>query len=273
MTLDFPRIRIVLVQTSHPGNIGSAARAMKTMGLSRLVLVAPKAFPHAEATALAAGADDVLENARVVSTMTEAIADCALVFGCTARRRGVALPELAPRAAAEQLVAESAALECALVFGNERTGLDNDDLQRCQAAVHIPTDATFSSLNLAAAVQVLSYELRVATLEELSRRQLPTAETVSETVSGRAAEPPATLADLEGYFGHLERALAALDFFEGRAPDTIMRRFRRLYHRAALTQREVLILRGVLSDAERMARLAADAGAPTREPGAVDREV
>ena len=266
MTIDFPRIRIVLVQPSHPGNIGAAARAMKTMGLSRLVLVAPKAFPHAEATALAAGADDVLENARIVATMTEAVADCALVLGCTARRRGVALPEFPPREAAERLVAESAGHECALVFGNERTGLDNDDLQRCQAAVHIPTDATFSSLNLAAAVQVLCYELRIAALaaDPKNRGQ--------STVSGKPysdpgfSEPPATLAELEGYFGHLERALAAIDFFKGRAPDTIMRRLRRLYHRAGLTQREVLILRGVLSDAERMARLAADRTADPAAP-------
>ena len=256
MTIDFPRIRIVLVQPSHPGNIGAAARAMKTMGLSRLVLVAPKAFPHPEATALAAGADDVLDQARIVTTMTEAVADCALIFGCTARRRGVALPELPPRAAAERLVAESAHTECALVFGNERTGLDNDDLQRCQAAVHIPTDAVFSSLNLAAAVQVLSYELRVAALDDEGGRS---ADPLAE------GEPPATLGELEGYFDHLERALAAIDFFKGRAPDTIMRRLRRLYHRAELTRREVLILRGVLSDAERMARLASDRAA---DPGA-----
>jgi tRNA (cytidine32/uridine32-2'-O)-methyltransferase len=260
MTIAFPRIRIVLVQPSHPGNIGAAARAMKTMGLSRLVLVAPKAFPHAEATALAAGADDVLDQARIVATMTEAVADCALVLGCTARKRGVALPELAPRAAAERLVIEAVERECALVFGNERTGLDNDDLQRCQAAVHIPTDADFGSLNLAAAVQVLSYELRVAALSKRCQSDLP-AKSHSDTVS----DAPATLEELEGYFDHLQRTLAAIDFFKGRAPDTIMRRLRRLYHRAMLTQREVLILRGVLSDAQRMARLAADR---TAGPGA-----
>lgn len=231
---------------------------MKTMGLSRLTLVAPKAFPHAEATALAAGADDLLDGARVVATMTEAIADCALVLGCTARRRGVALPELAPRAAAERLIEAAHGIECALVFGNERTGLDNDDLQRCQAAVHIPTDATFSSLNLAAAVQVLCYELRVAALAKGAQGAVAQ----DAGAAALASDPDsaaATLAELEGFFDHLERALAAIDFFKGRAPDTIMRRLRRLYHRAGLSRREVLILRGVLSDAERMARLAGQA--------------
>ena len=246
------KIRIVLVATSHPGNIGAAARAMKTMGLSRLALVTPKAFPHAEAIALAAGADDVLEAATLHDSMTAAVGDCALVLGCTARTRGVALPELAPRAAAARLVEAAATSECALVFGNERTGLDNDDLQRGQAAVHIPTSAEFSSLNLAAAVQVLAYELRLAALEH------------APAASRRAAEPPASLAELEGYFDHLERALFAIDFFQGRAPHTIMRRLRRLFHRASLTGREVLILRGVLSDAERMARLAS-AAAPGRD--------
>ena len=242
------RIRVVLVGTSHPGNVGAAARAMKTMGLTRLVLVSPRAYPHAEATALAAGADDVLDGARVVTTLAEAIADCRLVYGCTARSRGVAMPELAPREAASSLVRVEVG-EAALVFGNERAGLTNEELQRCHAAVHIPSDPVYGSLNLAAAVQVLAYELRLAAL------------------SARAADPPeagpaeraATSAELAGLFDHLERALAAIDFFKGRSPATIMRRLRRLYFRAALSEREVMILRGILADAERMARLASAA--------------
>lgn len=269
------RIRVVLVRTSHPGNIGAAARAMKTMGLSELVLVAPQRWSPAqgdpEATALAAGADDVLERARVVATLADALAGTTLAYGCTARVRGVALPELRPHAAAVALVSELAraapavvatglastpeapaggatgTADVALVFGNERTGLTNDELFQCQAAVHIPADAGYSSLNLAAAVQVLAYECRLAALDAVP----PAPATDYE-----AGEGPADAALLEGYFEHLGRALAAIDFFKGRAPHTLMRRLRRLYFRARPSEREVMILRGILSDAERMARLA-----------------
>src|SRR5687768_1297518 len=157
--------RIVLVGTQHPGNIGSAARALKTMGLSRLVLVAPERFPHAEADALAAGADDVLAAAPIHDCLADALGDCRLVLGCTARSRRVALPEQSPRDAAARLLATAAeGGEVALVFGRERTGLTNDELQLCHGAVHIPANPDYSSLNLAAAVQVLSYELRMALL-------------------------------------------------------------------------------------------------------------
>src|SRR5688572_19320748 len=208
------RVRIVLVRTSHPGNIGAAARAMKTMGLRRLVLVAPRAYPHAEATALAAGADDVLDGARVVETLTDAIADCRVAYGCTARSRGVALAEHAPREAAAQLLAPGAG-EVALVFGNERAGLSNDELQQCHAAVHIPSDAEYGSLNLAAAVQVLAYELRLAALAGTGDGG------DASNTAREAGERDATAQELEGYFGHLERALAAIDFFKGRSPATI----------------------------------------------------
>src|SRR5690606_5561044 len=160
------RIRIVLVGTQHPGNIGSAARAIRTMGLQRLVLVAPERFPHADATAMAAGADDVLAAATVTGSLAEAVADCGLVLGCTARGRRIALEELSPRAAAGRLLdAAGGGAGVALVFGRERTGLDNEELQLCHAAVKIPADPGYSSLNLAAAVQVLAYELRVGLLE------------------------------------------------------------------------------------------------------------
>src|SRR5690606_27059580 len=150
-----PRIRIVLVGTQHPGNIGSAARAMKTMGLHRLVLVAPERFPHPEAAALAAGAGDLLDAARVHATLADAVADCRLVVGCTARARRIALDEHQPPEAAMKVLGEARlGVETALVFGRERTGLDNAELQLCHAAVTIPADPGYSSLNLAAAVQV-----------------------------------------------------------------------------------------------------------------------
>lgn len=240
------RIRVVLVATSHPGNIGAAARAMRTMGMTRLVLVEPRQFPHPEATALAAGADDVLDAARVVASLDEAIADCRLVYGCTARTRGVALEEWPPREAAARLVAPDAG-EVALLFGNERAGLSNDELMRCHAAIHIPSDPSYGSLNLAQAVQVVCYELRLAALS---------ASGAPPAVSREEDERPATSEELEGLFGHLERALTAIDFFKGRSPATILRRLRRLYFRADLSEREVMILRGILADAERMAKLA-----------------
>ena len=248
------RIRIVLVATSHPGNIGAAARAMRTMGLTRLVLVAPLRFPHPEATALAAGADDVLEQARVVATLEEAIADCRSVHGCTARSRGVALEESSPREAAPALVAPEAG-EVAIVFGNERAGLSNDELMRCHAAIHIPSDPAYGSLNLAQAVQVVCYELRLAAFAS---------DGAAPTASREDDERPATSDELEGLYGHLERALAAIDFFKGRPSATMMRRLRRIYFRAALSEREVLILRGILADAERMAKLAGVAPRPPR---------
>ena len=240
-------IRIVLVGTQHPGNIGSAARALKTMGLSRLVLVAPERFPHIEAHALAAGADDVLAAAPVLATLAEAVADCRLVLGCTARSRRVALEEHLPRAAASLVTAQAGGgVEVALVFGRERTGLTNDELQLCHAAVHIPANPEYSSLNLAAAVQVLAYELRMAMLEAVETRG----------VAASTAGEPASHAQLEGFFAQLADTLDAIDFHKGRAPESAMRKLRRLFLRTALDVREVRLLRGILADAQRMARLA-----------------
>jgi len=249
------RIRIVLVGTQHPGNIGSAARAMKTMGLGRLALVAPERYPHREADALAAGAVDVLAAATVHPSLAEAVADCRLVLGCTARSRRVALPEQGPREAAAAAVAEAAGgAEVALVFGRERTGLENDELQLCHGAVHIPANPEYSSLNLAAAVQVLAWELRMAWLA------------AAGSVAGEADGPlherdqPASHAQLEGFFAQLAETLDAIDFHKGRAPASAMRKLRRLFLRARPDVREVRLLRGVLADAQRMARLAAEAG-------------
>jgi tRNA (cytidine32/uridine32-2'-O)-methyltransferase len=243
------RLRIVLVGTQHPGNIGSAARAMKTMGLARLVLVAPEKAPSVESYALAAGADDVLAGATTCATLAEAVADCRLVLGCTARSRRVALEELLPRDAAARAVGEAAAgAEVALVFGRERTGLTNDELQLCHASVHIPANPDYSSLNLAAAVQVLSYELRLAVLASAAPAE---AESAAER-----RDTPASHAEMEGFFAQLADTLDAIDFHKGRAPESAMRKLRRLYLRAGLDSREVRILRGILADAQRMASLA-----------------
>jgi tRNA (cytidine32/uridine32-2'-O)-methyltransferase len=237
-------IRFVLVRTSHPGNIGAAARAIRTMGFRRLGLVAPHRFPHPEAVALAAGADEELDKAAVTPTLVEAVADCTLVLGCTARKRVVQLEELSPRQAAARALAASAHGEVALVFGNERTGLENDELMLCHAAVHIPSVEDFPSLNLAQAVQLLAYELRLAMLEQ---------------APGTAAdkiEPLANVDELEHFFGHLAQMLDDIDFHKGRSPVTIMKRLRRLFLRSGLEQREVRILRGIFDDAQRMARKA-----------------
>jgi TrmH family RNA methyltransferase len=246
-------IRVVLVETTQPGNIGSAARALKTMGLSRLHLVRPRLFPHAEATALAAGSDDLLDAAVIDEGLDGAIGACHFVIGASARRRGVALPELDPREAAAALLAAAGDGEVALLFGTERTGLSNDELQRCQACVRIPANPAYSSLNLSQAVQVLAYELRLAAL---AAGQLP-------ADPGDAAQPrerPATSAEMEALFRHLDAALHAIDFHKGKDGTTITRRLRRLFLRAAMSEREVAILHGVLTDAERMARLAGRGG-------------
>ncbi len=252
-------VRFVLVRTSHPGNIGAAARAIRTMGFARLVLVAPHKYPHAETTAMAAGADDVLERIVVVPTLAEAIADCTHVLGCTARQRAVQLPQLAPRAAAAQAREAVASGEVAVVFGNERTGLENEELMRCNAAVHIPSDPTYSSLNLAQAVQVLAYELRLSLIEGQGVPVVQSGngeESASKSVTPAKADPPATAEQMEHFFGHLSQMLVDIDFHKGRSPVTIEQRLRRLFGHANLDQREVRILRGIFDDAQRMSRMA-----------------
>jgi tRNA (cytidine32/uridine32-2'-O)-methyltransferase len=250
----FEHIRCVLVRTSHPGNIGAAARALGTMGLGRLALVRPHHFPHPEADALAAHAAGILAAARVHADLDSAIADCRLVLGATARRRGVALPEFGPRAAARRILEIAAAGgEVAILFGNERNGLDNDEVQHCHAAITIPSDPACPSLNLAQAVQVLAWELRSAVLG--------VGDVAPATAAPpREAGPPASAEEMEGFFGHLGEALDLIEFHKGRSPRTIMARLRRLFLRAQPDVREVQVLRGILADVIRIARIA-------REPG------
>ncbi|HUA81250.1 MAG TPA: RNA methyltransferase [Dyella sp.] len=244
---DLPGLfRFVLVRTSHPGNIGSAARAMRTMGFSRMNLVAPHRFPDREVSAMAAGADDVLETAGVHEGLVDALAGTRMALGLSARRRGVNLPELTPReAAAQALAAAERGEEVALVFGNERTGLENDELARCHAMVRIPSVDDFSSLNLAQAVQVMAYELRVALLGE----KMPSPPPVHD-------EPLADAAQMERFYEHLLQTLDDIDFHKGRAPTMIMLRLRKLFQRAQMDERELRMLHGILADAQRMAKLA-----------------
>ncbi len=237
-------IKIVLVGTQHPGNIGSAARAMKTMGLSRLALVAPEKFPHIEAHALAAGADDVLEAAEIHSDLASAVAGCRFVMGTTARKRTVAMTEYGPRAAARLLFDAQHQGDVALVFGRERTGLENEELQLCHAAVCIPANPDYSSLNLAAAVQVLCYELRMVGLSDLAATPAPD-QSDPEAL-------PSTHEQMERFFAHFGEFLDDIDFHKGRDPGMITQRVRRLFLRAQPDTRELRILRGIFSDTQRL---------------------
>ena len=264
------RVRIVLVEPTHPGNVGAAARAMKTMGLDRLALVAPRRFPSAEATARAAGADDVLHAARVVGSLDDALADCGYVLGTTARPRRIEWPVLDAREGARRAVAQAARTPVSVVFGRESAGLANDELDRCHALVRIPVAARFSSLNVAAAVQILAYEMRIAAYgdgagahggnaggrdEEArapGREAGPRGEGAGmrgdDAGEGRPQQPPAaTAGELEGFYRHLEAALVGIGYLDPAAPRFLMRRLRRLFNRAGPDRTEIGILRGILN--------------------------
>ncbi|UEG62571.1 tRNA (cytosine(32)/uridine(32)-2'-O)-methyltransferase TrmJ [Stutzerimonas chloritidismutans] len=244
-------IRVVLVNTSHAGNIGGAARAMKNMGLSRLVLVDPEDFPSPNAVARASGATDILDSARVVATLEEALAGCSLVLGTSARDRRIPWPLLDPRECASVSVEQSVGGgEVALVFGREYAGLTNEELQRCQYHVHIPSDPQFSSLNLAAAVQVLTYEVRMAWLAAEGR---PIKVEKLETTAMLDARP-VTVDELENYFGHLEQTLVDIGFLDPAKPRHLMPRLRRLYGRSGISKLEMNILRGILTETQKAAR-------------------
>ncbi|ATJ81409.1 tRNA (cytosine(32)/uridine(32)-2'-O)-methyltransferase TrmJ [Halomonas beimenensis] len=238
-------IRIVLIGTSHPGNIGGTARAMHNMGLTDLALVAPRCEPlTADTVSRASGADALVHGARTVETLEEAVADCTLVVGASARSRTLPWPMITPRALGERLPEELAAPErrVALVFGREDSGLTNAELQRCHAHVHIPTNPDFSSLNLAAAVQVLAYECRLAWL---ARQE-------AEPEAPAPEQPLASHEELEHYFAHLERTLIAIGFHDPTTPRQLMARLRRFTLRARPERMELNILRGILSYTERL---------------------
>lgn len=240
----------MLVGTTHPGNIGAVARAMKTMGLKRLSLVDPKRFPCAEATARAAGADDVLYEAQVFDTLPKALENCHWVVGTSARIRSLQWPELTPRECAGKAVAiaghgsENADDQVALVFGREHSGLTNEELDHCHAVVRIPTAADYRSLNLASAVQIVTYELRTA-LTSTEQKPNPTGEDASDRINA---------SDWEGFYQHLEIALQDIGYYDPAKPKRLMRRLRRLFHRAEPDRAELNILRGILSAAQKTAR-------------------
>lgn len=231
-------IRFVLVGTTHPGNIGAAARAMKTMGLTNLHLVSPKIYPSAEATARASGADDVLANATVHDNLDAALAGCQQVYGMSARLRHLPVPVVNPREAVFQIQQQNDDAQIAIIFGREHSGLTNEELDRCQHLVNIPANAEYSSLNLAAAVQVLAYELKM---------------TFDPSIEvGRVGEEREAINadDLEHLYSHFEQSLTTIGFLDPKQPKNLIRRLRRLFNRAELDRNELQILHGILRAAE-----------------------
>ena len=229
-------VRIVLIETSHPGNIGAAARAMKNMAFNDLYLVKPLDFPSPIATARSSGAEDILERAVICQTLDEAVADCQLVIGASARLRSVGWPQMTPKENAEFCQRQKSDSQIAIVFGREDSGLSNDELDKCQYLLHIPTNPDYSSLNLAAAVQVICYELYQATHQVVSIND--------------SDEPLATREEMEGFFAHMEATLTEIGFLKPPSCNKLFRRLRRLFNRAQPDKTDVNILRGVLSAAE-----------------------
>ena len=231
-------VRIVLVGTSHPGNIGASARAMKTMGLNDLTLVAPSDFPSAVATARASGADDVLARARVVNSLDNAIASCGFVVGASARLRSLPWPVVDPRAGAESIWEHVEQTPVAIVFGPEHSGLTNEDMSRCHQLIHIPANPEYSSLNITMAVQVLCYELRMTH---------PNIKPVAINDKSEREVPLASAEELEGFHQHLEAVLSNVGFLTPSHPRQLKLKLRRIFRRSLLDQSEINILRGVLA--------------------------
>lgn len=230
-------VRVVLCATSHPGNIGAAARAMKTMGLERLYLVNPARFPDPEAQWRASRATDVLAHARICANLDEALTGTAFAVACSARTREIAVEQVPARVAALQMVDAARAQEAALVFGNETYGLTTEEVNRCGLMATIPANPEYSSLNLAAAVQVMSYELRMAAAADFG--------------SPATARERATHEEVEGLYAHLEQAMIETGYFNPEHPRKLMPRLRRLFGRAQLEKEEVNILRGILKSLHR----------------------
>ncbi len=226
-------VRVVLSHTTHPGNIGAAARAMKTMGLKHLCLINPRHFPDPQAVAMATGADDLLQQAVVCATLDEALQGCVFIAGMSARVRDISHEVLAPREAMPLLVQHAGQGPVALLFGTEMSGLTNEELARCQVMVRIPVNPEYTSLNLAAAVQLVSYELRLA---------------AGLGDSGAPELHPASAEHIEGFFRQLEQTLIEIEFLDDKHPAKLMQKLRRLYARARLEQEEINILRGILTE-------------------------
>ncbi len=233
---DMDQIRIVLVRPSHPGNIGAAARAMKNMGLKQLVLVAPEAFPSDVATARASGAEDVLINAPICDRLEHAISDCHHVVTTTARNRSLQWDNVDARKAANQVIRQSRQGQVAVVFGPERTGLSNQEIELSHQLVHIPVNDDFSSMNLAAAVMLMCYELRMAFIDE-----------PESYISESEIEKKATSGQVEGFIQHLHEIMAQIGFLTNKPSDRLMGRIRRLYNRSHMSEQDVNIMRGILA--------------------------
>ncbi len=233
-------VRIVLIETTHPGNIGAVARAMKNMCLTQLCLVAPRTYPSAEATARAAGADNILEQCQVYETLDQALAGCHLVVGASARLRTVEWPQLLPRACAEQVWSGATRGQVAILFGRESSGLRNSELDRCHYLVHIPANPEYSSLNIAQALQVIAYEVYMQSL----------ADRPADAPELSGADAAATVDAMEGFFQHLQQAMQDIGFSNPRQSEKLQRRLRRLFLRARPDPEEVNILRGILSAAQ-----------------------
>ncbi len=248
--MDFSKVRIVLVETSHPGNIGGAARAMLNMGFGRLYLVQPRKWPAQEAISMAASALQVLDDAVVVNSLEEAIADCHLVIGTSARMRNMPVPMLDPVACAGLVSGAMATQDVALVFGREISGLSNEELHSCNYHVHIPVNPEYTSLNLAAAVMVLCYELRMAILKKESAPLFPEQMPGGKDKREEWDQQPATAGELDRYLEHLEKVLVRLDFLDATNPRQLMRRLRRLFQRIQPDRMEINILRGILTATE-----------------------
>ncbi|MDW6003190.1 tRNA (cytosine(32)/uridine(32)-2'-O)-methyltransferase TrmJ [Vibrio mangrovi] len=238
------QVKVVLVGTSHSGNIGSAARAMKVMGLRQMVLVDPQCEVDAQAIAMAAGASEIALNATVVDSLEKAVADCQFVVGSSARSRTLSWPMLTPRECGERFVLESEQAPVALVFGRERTGLTNEELQKCHYHVAIPANPEYSSLNLAMAVQTLCYEIRVAHLEW----QASAFPHQKDTVDYPRHE------ELERFYQHLEKVLLQTQFISEDQPNLVMNKLRRLFSRARPESQEINILRGILTSIEKVSK-------------------
>ncbi|HBR95951.1 MAG TPA: tRNA (cytosine(32)/uridine(32)-2'-O)-methyltransferase TrmJ [Gammaproteobacteria bacterium] len=231
-------VRIVLVETSHAGNIGATARAMKNMSVEKLCLVRPCKFRTYDAYARSSGANDIIDNATVCNTLQDALVGCTRVYGTSARARSLEWQSVDLRSAATELGEASTREDVAVVFGNERSGLSNEDLALCHRRLHIPTNPSFSSLNVAAAVQLVVYELgQVMGAEDTAEREV--------------AEPVAPVDDVERFYTHLQQTLEALEFLDPAKPRQLMRRLRRLYNRARPTSTELSILRGILAAADK----------------------
>lgn len=245
----FDNVRIVLVNTSHPGNIGAAARAMKNMGLSKLTLVDPEDFPSPVASGRAVSAVNILEAATVTKTLEEAVAGCGLVIGTSARIRSIPWPLISPQQCAQHVADDSRQNEVALVFGREDSGLTNEELQLCHFHVNIPADEKLSSLNLAAAVMVISYEVRMELLKrQAAGEQAPVAPADEDIVEGVEWDvPKATGKQVEGFYTHLEKTMIDLNFHDPENPRLLMMRMRRLFGRIRPDQMEISVLRGFLA--------------------------